>query len=78
MAKAKLTIEMALRGQGCLGKAHPDEPVFVLRAQDLTSSLWVRAWADLAKSMGARKEKIDEAIGVASSMDEWSNRKWPD
>ncbi len=72
---AKDTIISAQRGEGCLGRSHNDEPVFVLCARDIFSSSAVRRWADL---MAARshpgspsRAKADEARQVAADMDAW-------
>jgi hypothetical protein len=54
----------------CINRAAPDEPVFVLRAKDPIASSIVRAWALRAKTVHER-EKIDEAIELAHSMDSW-------
>lgn len=78
MATKKETLEQALRGQGCLGKASDDEPVFVLRARDLLASASVDHWADEAELTGTPKKKVDEARVVARKMRAWSNRKYPD
>lgn len=45
MATAKITREQAARGEGCLGRAADDEPVFVLRAQDALAPEIVETWA---------------------------------
>ena len=73
-------------GQGCLGKAADDEPIFTLRGQDLLAAQLVRDWADLlevrAIATGSmtkeRKLKIDEARELARMMDAWPTRKLPD
>jgi hypothetical protein len=65
-----------------------DEPVFLLRAQDVTAADTVRAWAKAnRKLMKAEREKITEeqyasrmkAITLAEAhayrMDEWTPRK---
>lgn len=49
MQTKKQVMEMAARGEGCLGKAADDEPVFVLRGQDITMPRVVHFWSMLAK-----------------------------
>lgn len=55
---AKQTIEAAARGDGCLGHATPDEPVFVLRAHDKHAPLLIQIWAML----------VDNEAGVATAI----------
>lgn len=62
----------------CLNKAAPDEPVFVLRAQDKLAPVLVRLWADLAASHGCPDTKVREAVNLAYSMESWPKRKYPD
>src|ERR1700730_449746 len=47
MGLGKTERELAAKGEGCLGKAADDEPVFILRAQDIFAPDLVREWADL-------------------------------
>lgn len=79
MATAKETIEQALRGEGCLGKAHPDEPVFVLRAQDVHAADLVEKWAIWASvSSTIPSHKVESASAIADAMREWPIKKQPD
>lgn len=55
----------------CLKKAGDDEPIFVLRAQDKTAPLAVRAWAATAKLVGAGDDKVAEALKTADEMEAW-------
>lgn len=64
--------------KGCIAKAADDEPVFVLRAQDMSADILVDFWAELALRMGCPQEKVDEAIDLAAEMRAWPHRKWPD
>ena len=78
---AKDEREAAARGQGCLGKAADDEPVFVLRGQDVLAPDIITHWADRAHAAGAPDEKVADAIMLAEAMREWqrANRsKVPD
>lgn len=78
MALAKLEREMAARGEGCLGKAADDEPVFILRGNDVLAGPLVRMWVELARLGGCDQDKLDEANDLAEVMEEWPTRKWPD
>jgi hypothetical protein len=71
MALAKIEREKAATGQGCLGKAADDEPVFVLRAQDELAPLVVAAWASMAADVGHRPDKVTEAMKCADQMRLW-------
>ena len=62
----------------CLQKAAEDEPIFVLRAQDMLAPVIVRQWAMLAKHCGCAEEKVQEAINLAERMEKWPTRKYPD
>lgn len=62
----------------CLNKAADDEPIFVIRAQDLSSGNLVRKWADAAETYGASAGKVAEARALADLMDVWPTRKFPD
>lgn len=84
MLTKKEVLEAALRGEGCLGKAADDEPVFVLRAQDALASELVDIWAIrasvLVPSVGpeATGHKVTEARQIAEAMRDWPVKKNPD
>jgi len=78
MGLAKTEIERANRGEGCLGKAHPDEPVFILRAQDALAADLVERWASEAQGVGCPWDKVLEARNLAEEMRRWHTRKNPD
>mgnify|MGYP001564185867 FL=1 len=71
MTTAKQATDGALRGKGCLGRCAPDEPVFVLRAQDRCAAATVRQWAAAAQHVGAPREKVVQALDDADAMDAW-------
>jgi hypothetical protein len=64
---------MATKKDGipCYDKAADEEPLFVLRAQDMLAPEMVREWAYRAKVMGTPIEKIDEARRCADQMEDW-------
>lgn len=67
------------RGEGCLGKAEPDELVFILRAQDTLAARTVTYWAvEAEKHLGADHPKVIEAYDLAARMRAWPNRRLPD
>lgn len=75
--KSEEVLKLA-RGEGCLGKAASDEPVFVLRAQDRTAAGLVEQWATFAEENGCPPEKASEARAIADQMRKWPTRKYPD
>jgi hypothetical protein len=75
MATKKETLEMLARGEGCLGKAAADEPVFVLRAQDKTFAETIFVWAILQRLLGSgAHDKIGDAQRIAYAGKEWQHR----
>lgn len=76
--KAKIERELAARGDGCLGRAADDEPVFVLRGQDRLAPILVRLWASMASRAGCDAMKVQEAMKCAEAMEAWPSRKLPD
>ena len=55
-----------------------NEPVFLIRAQDINSGSAVREWCRLAKEKGASEAIVKIAEDVASQMDLWPVKKVPD
>ena len=55
-----------------------DEPVFLLRANDMVAWLAVMYWVDLAKQAGASKEMLARAQNHANLMANWPGKKVPD
>lgn len=64
----------ALVGLGCLGKAAPSEPVFVLRANDKLARFVVGVWIGLARLAGCPRHKLDRARAVRDAMQHWNAR----
>ena len=60
-------------GDSCYQKAAEDEPIFVLRAQDLLAPACVRTWAQLARSHGTPEAKVREAFDLADRMVAWQD-----
>ena len=61
-----------------LNKAFPDEPLFILRAQDLSAPGLVMQWANRAAKNGCPEAKVAEARKIAEAMEKWPVRKMPD
>ena len=55
-----------------------EEPVFVLRAQDMLAPGIVEEWARRAEDMHINGPKVRGAREIAARMREWPNRKMPD
>lgn len=64
-------LELMAKGEGCLGKAKADEPIFILRSQDLLSPGLVREWAARAHAHGCSISKVQEAYDLARRMEVW-------
>lgn len=78
MGTARDEREKAARGEGCLGKAADNEPVFILRAQDMLAPALVDQWANLAEAHGCARSKVNEARDLARLMRMWPVAKYPD
>lgn len=78
MGIAKNERALAYAGKGCLGKAADDEPVFILRGQDILAADLVELWALRAKAYGCDIDKVQEALNLASAMRAWPIQKYPD
>ena len=59
-------------------KVDDDEPIFVLRGQDVLAPMAVEAWAELAAKLQVNPQKILEAYQCAESMRQWKIRRMPD
>lgn len=66
----------------CLNKAADDEPLFILRAQDVLAPIAVQYWAKLVTQSCQPNldvvEKVSDACLVATSMQTYRQRKLPD
>jgi hypothetical protein len=73
MATKREELEMAARGEGCLGKADDDEPVFIIRAQNRFAPEIVFSWARWVWIAGADREspEIKEAEALFRQMEAW-------
>lgn len=71
-------LEEAARNEGALGKAGLDEPIFVLRAQDIHAADLVEKWAIWTRAGNTPEHKVDEAFRIVEAMRDWPTRKQPD
>lgn len=66
----------------CLAKVAEDEPIFVLRAQDLSAPLVIKMWVELQDMMNViDPAKTNEARRLVREMYAWQAKhgcKWPD
>lgn len=65
-------------GLTTIEKADPDEPLFVLRAQDILAPEVVRDWAHRARAANVDPAKVVDALNIADRMEEWQIKKVPD
>jgi hypothetical protein len=75
--------EMVENKDSCLNKAADNEPLFVLRAQDMLAPQFVNAWANSLEQYCVQKNKpvpakVADAYEIANQMRAWPNRKYPD
>ena len=66
------------RIQDSAGLIPDDEPVFLLRAQDVNAALLVDIWALLAARAGCSAEIVAMAREHATRMHDWPVKKRPD
>lgn len=78
MGTKREELEKMARGEGCLGKAADDEPIFILRARDMHAADLVHKWAIFARTTDCPNDKVLEAIALSEAMERWPNRKYPD
>jgi hypothetical protein len=69
---------IAIRTNGTTRFIPADEPVFLVRGQDIVGGAAVRAWADLAAAQGAAPDILKVAREHAEKMDAWPVKKTPD
>ena len=55
-----------------------DEPVFLVRGQDMLAGDVARFWADRAEALGAAAHIVQAAREHADAMDAWPHKKVPD
>lgn len=78
--------ELINNPESCLNRAKDDEPVFLLRAQDMLAIQTVRDWANKLTQVQlslhqTASSKVNEAFEVANQMQVWASAngsKYPD
>jgi hypothetical protein len=67
---------------GCLAKAEPDEPMFILLARDPLAPALVEEWAQkrvmTCEATDANVAKVNGALETARAMREWRTKNRPD
>lgn len=75
-------VDEFLKYNSCLNKAGNDEPLFILRAQDILAPTLVRGWVKAYKAFpNHNPAKVTEALALANEMEVWQGmhgRKVPD
>lgn len=75
MATKKEVLEMALRGEGCLGKAKDDEPVFVLVGDDMLAVSTIQYWLHrMMMFKHASSVKVDDANETIKAFQVWGGK----
>lgn len=69
---------ITINTNGTIRAIPADEPVFLIRGQDIVGGNAVRAWADLAEMAGADPNIVKTAREHAVKMDNWPKKKTPD
>lgn len=67
-----------VRIQDIENKIPKNEPVFLIRAQDITAARVVNYWAAMAKHYGADDDIVELAREQAERMKNWHAKKIPD
>ncbi len=66
------------RIQDPAGKIPENEPVFLMRAQDVTAARVLRYWAEENQARGGDPQLIERALTHADLMDAWNTKKVAD
>lgn len=71
----KEVLDAANRGEGCLGKAADDEPVFVLVGKDAFAPSAIHTWiTKVSEYAPGRGGKIDDANAVFGAILDWQGK----
>lgn len=73
VTKAEIMSE-ATAGEGCLGRAADDEPVFTIRAKDVQFGDTLCSWIAGARARGVAMRKIESARAVLQAGREWQEQ----
>lgn len=73
-----MTDTVTINTNGTIREIPADEPVFLIRGQDIVGGDAVRAWVDLARKAGASQDILHIALLHSDKMDAWRSKKIPD
>jgi hypothetical protein len=68
-------LDAAANGEGCLGRCHDDEPVFVLVGRDRAAPLAIRTWAMFAQLLGSPRRKVRQALADVTIFECWQKER---
>lgn len=74
MAKASIERQLVDKGEGCLGKADDDEPVWIMRAQDLLFLPTLTRWIQRAENLNVNPDKLREAHKTYMDAADWQDK----
>jgi hypothetical protein len=77
-ARADYDAVQEITTNGTTRRIPANEPVFLIRGQDIVSGDAVRAWADMAEKSGAAPDIVQVARDHAAKMDAWPKKKVAD
>lgn len=77
-ANADPTGYVSITTNGTTRLVPEEEPVFLLRGQDMLASQAVRAWAIQAERNHLDETMVRSAYEIADAMDAWPVKKMPD
>lgn len=66
--------ENEVNPESCWNRALPDEPIFILRAKDVSAPETIRRWVSYRLSVGKNQpddRQILEALDLATEMENW-------
>jgi hypothetical protein len=71
MHTGAMTLAEQRQAGSCQSRAAIDEPIFILRAQDVLAPRVVVRWAHLAEQADAPLDKVQGALKRAKEMADW-------
>lgn len=60
---------------GVISKAHDDEPLFILRAQDMLAIPIIELWIASARAANVSEQKLIEVEALVLAMKNWDGQK---
>lgn len=68
--------EALLNPESCLNKAAPDEPLFILRANDPIAAQTIRHWVTMSQEHH-EPAKLMLALMTADEFEKWRQQRYP-